>query len=281
MDDPRTWVHFWPSAPSIREHLIECIGVGEEFDKRGGPRNRVLPSHQVIFVSRGTGVVCDPSSGAEWRVEGPAVAWQTPGVPHTYSPTRAGWDEHWILFAGAGATIARELRGRTTVAPVSALHHWPERITELFGRLRDLRYASGKLPAFRASILVQQILLEANLASVDAVADLDLLDRFTAGWRDRASIEQHARRLGVSLRTLRRAVATETGRTPIELLTEIRLSRACASLLETNRDIGTIAREVGFDDPAYFSRRFSQRFGVPPVTFRTRRGMVDRGEPDS
>ncbi len=38
--------------------------------------------------------------------------------------------------------------------------------------------------------------------------------------------------------------------------------------LVTNLNVSEIAYEVGFDDPNYFSRTFSQEFGVAPSELR-------------
>ena len=62
----------------------------------------------------------------------------------------------------------------------------------------------------------------------------------------------------------------ETGKTFTDLLTERRMDRARELLAHTPLKIGDIAAEVGFDDEAYFARRFRQRYGMPPGRYRTR-----------
>ncbi|QNK71463.1 AraC family transcriptional regulator [Variovorax sp. PAMC26660] len=60
----------------------------------------------------------------------------------------------------------------------------------------------------------------------------------------------------------------QTDRTFTELVTERRLDRAKELLLTSNVRIGDIARQCGFSDADYFSRRFRQRIGVTPRQFR-------------
>lgn len=38
-----------------------------------------------------------------------------------------------------------------------------------------------------------------------------------------------------------------------------------------------MARRVGYDDPAYFSRLFTRRVGIPPVRFREQQGRTLSG----
>lgn len=49
-----------------------------------------------------------------------------------------------------------------------------------------------------------------------------------------------------------------------------RLTRAAQLLASTDRAVGEIARDVGWDDPLYFSRRFSQLHGQSPTAYRWR-----------
>jgi AraC-like DNA-binding protein len=46
------------------------------------------------------------------------------------------------------------------------------------------------------------------------------------------------------------------------------MERAQNLLAHTNERIGAIAHTVGFTDEAYFTRRFTQRFGVSPTAYR-------------
>jgi signal transduction histidine kinase/AraC-like DNA-binding protein/ABC-type sugar transport system substrate-binding protein len=61
----------------------------------------------------------------------------------------------------------------------------------------------------------------------------------------------------------------EIGITPWDCLNRFRIQRAVQLLIETNHTIGFVAREVGYDDPAYFSRVFKKYIGQSPRDFRT------------
>ena len=67
---------------------------------------------------------------------------------------------------------------------------------------------------------------------------------------------------------LYRKVKAMTGKTPAELLKEMRLQRAYTLLQQTDKTISEVSAEVGFAVPGYFSSCFKKQFGVLPTDFR-------------
>lgn len=82
------------------------------------------------------------------------------------------------------------------------------------------------------------------------------------------SSESMSQMVNVSPSTLRRLFKKHTGKSPGEFIQDIRLMVAARRLLVTNERISTIAYQVGFEDPNYFSRLFQKNFGVSPQTYR-------------
>ena len=59
-----------------------------------------------------------------------------------------------------------------------------------------------------------------------------------------------------------------TDRTPALFIRSIRLQKAKELLDQKEMNISEVAYAVGFDDPAYFSRCFSEEFGHSPSQYR-------------
>ena len=57
------------------------------------------------------------------------------------------------------------------------------------------------------------------------------------------------------------------GKSPIDYLTNYRVSEACSLLKNTNLSIAEIAVSVGFFDQFYFSRVFKKVKGMPPSKY--------------
>ena len=77
-----------------------------------------------------------------------------------------------------------------------------------------------------------------------------------------------ATRAAVSVRTLNRRFQTETGQTPMQWLTGVRVRLAQQLLETTSAGVERIGREVGFASPANFREQFRRLTGVSPQSYR-------------
>nr|BAD80997.1 transcliptional regulator AraC family [uncultured bacterium] len=81
-------------------------------------------------------------------------------------------------------------------------------------------------------------------------------------------LERYASRLGLSIPRLNRLVRSERGISALELIHERLTREACRRLIYIAAPAARLAAELGFDDPAYFSRFFKRRMGVSPQAYR-------------
>jgi signal transduction histidine kinase/AraC-like DNA-binding protein/ABC-type sugar transport system substrate-binding protein len=86
----------------------------------------------------------------------------------------------------------------------------------------------------------------------------------------RRSLARHelAVAVGVSDNYLSQIFHRELGLSPWEYLTRLRIHRAKELLVTTEASITHVAGQVGFDDPAYFSRVFHKHVGESPQMYR-------------
>jgi AraC family transcriptional regulator, transcriptional activator of pobA len=90
-------------------------------------------------------------------------------------------------------------------------------------------------------------------------------EKFLAHW----PLERYASRLGLSTARLNRIVREQSGRSALELVHERLTREACRRLVYIAAPAASLAAELGFDDPAYFSRFFKRRTGLSPHRWRT------------
>ena len=72
----------------------------------------------------------------------------------------------------------------------------------------------------------------------------------------------------VSESTLRRLFKIQTGKTIYEYVLETKMNNAARRLLITADTIETIAYDLGYESPSYFSKCFKSNFGVSPKEYR-------------
>jgi YesN/AraC family two-component response regulator len=83
------------------------------------------------------------------------------------------------------------------------------------------------------------------------------------------TVHSLAKALHLSIRTMRQMFRRRYRQSVMDYLEEVRVTRARDLLATTDLPIQTVATEVGFRDPHYFSRVFRQRVGTCPRTFRS------------
>jgi len=82
------------------------------------------------------------------------------------------------------------------------------------------------------------------------------------------TLPELARRCHMSRATLARQFQETLGRSPNDLLTDIRMSLAADALKKTQASTGAIAESVGYQSEAAFQRVFKQRMGITPARWR-------------
>ena len=78
------------------------------------------------------------------------------------------------------------------------------------------------------------------------------------------SLETMTKSVGMSERQLQRRVKEATGKSPGQLITSIRLSKAKQILMQHKHTVSEIAFLCGFSSPSYFTKCFNKEFGYTP-----------------
>ncbi len=111
-----------------------------------------------------------------------------------------------------------------------------------------------------------------NTAPVKHIAERTELDDVLA-WIEREAhceltLSDIARRAAMSVRTLNRRFQAETGQTPMQWVTGVRVRHAQQLLESTAHGVERIGRDVGFSSPANFREQFRRLTGVAPQSYR-------------
>ena len=82
------------------------------------------------------------------------------------------------------------------------------------------------------------------------------------------TLEDIAENSFVSKSTLTKHFRRELSMSVLEYVTDLIMFEASQRLLKTNLSVLAISEKYGFSDQFYFSRRFKQKFGVAPQSYR-------------
>ncbi|MFG1666702.1 helix-turn-helix domain-containing protein [Streptomyces sp. Y7] len=272
-----TWMRFFTPGPAHHRLGLVCLGVGLQYGALPTVGPRVLDHHVAVVISTGTGWYADPD-GRRTPVTAPALLWLTPGVPHHYAPDPGtGWDEGFVDFAGPAAASYTELGYIEPDRPVVPLSDaaGPRAV---IGRMARAARRDSPLLEVETGAAVHELLVALRRARADLAPDGEAVLKVLA--RDAClplTVADHAARHGMTPAELRSAVRRAAGCSPKDYLLGIRLGRAKELLAATDLPVAAVARRVGYDDPAYFSRLFTRRVGMAPVRFRGRQSRAVPG----
>lgn len=106
------------------------------------------------------------------------------------------------------------------------------------------------------------------------------LSRLRQRYAENISLDSIAEDVGLSGKYFSRIFKREMGIDFSKYLTDYRMKKAAQKLLETDRSIAEICREVGIPDSAYFGSVFKKYYGMTPGQWRKNREGVKTDDAD-
>lgn len=242
--------------------------------------------YQILWIQSGWAEV----GLDEWRqdVRGPAAIVVPPGVVHgfRFAPETDGR----VLTFSARLLVEGEFQQvgeafRSLFAAPGVLHFSADdaealrlqaQLAELAAEFAQPDSAASPVPLWLARAVIwrlarasargaQEGAEHAHRHQVQFTRFLLLVEQhFLEHW----PLERYAARLGLSTQRLNRVVRAESGRSALELVHERLTREACRRLAYIAAPAASLALELGFADPAYFSRFFKRRTGQTPQRWR-------------
>lgn len=239
---------------------------------------------QVLFLFGGE--VRASVNDILWERHGPAVLTIHPSVVHgfDFSPEAQGYvltvDQNVIFSA---ADNQGDLYSTLFVEPLAIdLAGLPEVRARLEALLQQL-LAEAAWPQYGHTLMLEWLARAALLLLVRVQADhrfadqsgrgdFELFSRFRAEverhFKEQWQVGQYADVLKASPVRLNRLCLKLSGKSAFDITQDRLMLEACRKLTYVPASIASIAYELGFQDPAYFSRLFKKRIGRTPKEFR-------------
>ncbi len=249
----------------------ECGHYIQEIGGASRPNGRM--DYQILYVASGR--VFFDLNGKIWKGESGSILIYTPHQSQIYFYDKnVTSDVYWIHFFGTEAEdLLRQLNLPAAILmhgylPESGLTLWEQIIREMLYK-RPNHQMMTKVMAQQLLIMLSRCRLQTGIKK-DKQQELveAMIDEINKNYFADFSVEQMARKNGMSVAWLNKRFKQYTGFSPQQYITKTRLSHARQMLSESAHNISEIAQMCGYPDPLYFSRLFSSRFGCSPKEFR-------------
>ncbi|MRV73687.1 helix-turn-helix domain-containing protein [Duganella sp. FT92W] len=239
---------------------------------------------QVLFLMKGH--VRAAVGDAVWLRSGPAVITIHPALEHgfDFSEEAQGYvltiDEQLVYSAGRDRG---DLFAPLFIQPLAmSLETMPELHARIAALLESLmaeaawpHYGHAHLLEWLACsvlVLLTRALAEHQFAQQSGRGDFELFSRFRAvveqRYKEQWQVGQYADALHISPIRLNRLCLKVAGQTAFDIAQDRLMLEACRKLTYAPSPVASICYELGFQDPAYFSRLFKKRIGLTPKQFR-------------
>lgn len=140
-------------------------------------------------------------------------------------------------------------------------------IGQMEGVAESIQQLTLELLLQHLSRMSEKVVVHSQLDYEQAVV-FGILSRIES--KMRLNLSEEARRLQMDVTALSRLIKKYTGCSFMELLHTARFNRAVALLRDTEVSVTDISSIIGYENTAFFYRRFEERYGCTPIEYRNR-----------
>ncbi len=228
----------------------------------------------LIYCTAGRGKLT--AAGQVMDIRAGQVVGLPKALPHAYeADVNDPWTVYWIHFQGSSARFFLQHLGFDNHQRVIDVGVTPALVGAL-ENLLGVRHTGYSLPAFiEAANLLRYLLTEFAAAARSQRSrrsqglDLERIQAFMREHFDRPlNLDDLAAQASLSKYHFSNSYRRLTGYSPIRHYLNMKMEHACSLLDGSNMGIAEIARQVGYEDPLYFSRQFRRTVGVSPREYR-------------
>ncbi|RUO58631.1 helix-turn-helix transcriptional regulator [Pseudidiomarina insulisalsae] len=262
--------HFYPLA------------YGHYLEAHGHRVNRARHTdYLLIFCHRGRGHyrIQTPQGNVQGSLQAGQLLLLPAGMAHAYeADAQQPWSIYWVHYSGQAAPQSMDFLGLQGAEHepgqfVLTLHHWQSLLPVVTDLLNLQHQRWQRQRAVLAATLLQHLVAQLpELATAAHQAhDFDLLalERFMQDNSHRdLDLADLAEVAGLSRFHFAKKFKAVTGTSPMRYFNQLKIRLACEQLDTSTDTVRTIAQNLGFDDPYYFSRLFKKVMGVAPSDYR-------------
>ncbi len=176
-----------------------------------------------------------------------------------------------VQFSGREALVAGDAGGSILTAGAGSA--WADLALHLIARFvgRDMALQMARIEMLQWHEFGQRPYREPiNTAEFADGAIGQALNWLHENFARAAPVGAAVEHAGLPERTFTRRFHVATGASPLEYVHHLRLNQARRLLESTSLNIQSVAAELGYEDPSFFSRLFKREVGLTPAQYRKR-----------
>ncbi len=275
---PQTVIRTIEEDPVASSVFITDIGYYPKAKYHYRKREKAIEEYVFIYCVDGRGWYS--VSGRRFGVGRDQYFILPAGMVHEYgSDDSDPWTIYWIHFRGSLARFYAE----DNLAPLDVKPNKESRINnrislfeEVFHTLNrsyaieNLRYAMATFQHYLASLRYLQQYRDA-VVNPDAKDTVNMaMHYFEENIERHVTLKGVSEFVGISPSRLSALFKQKIGYSPLNYFILLKIKKACEILDATEMKINQVSLKLGFEDPYYFSRQFSNVMGMSPKAYRSR-----------
>ena len=234
-----------------QDHLMLCIG-GHGFVEINGQRAHLARDH-LLIIPRDT--------------------------PHTYWAAEDDpWSIYWVHFLGDDADYFVDripkpgqpvpIERSTRDEAVRLFRYCLDTLDDGYG-LPTMIYAAQSTQHILTLLLFRNQSLPEDPGSGSRRSNIEgVIEFMQTPLNENLRLEDFAREAGMSVSHFSERFRRQTGQSPMAYFIQLRMRLACRLLDLSGKPVKTVASEIGYRDPYYFSRIFKKSMGISPDKYR-------------
>ncbi len=261
--------------PILKQLYIKSLGYYPKAAGHYTYRKKGLPENFLFYCVDGNGWY--KIEDKQFEVKPNEFFILPQNVEHAYGSSEdKPWSIYWIHFAGDGLPYLNNMHA---VQNHFKPHHIKNgndiqicftkmcKALELGFSIDNLMFANMCLSHF-----ITLFIYNAKHYVINATEKLDCVDSailfMQANINNNITLNQISKHFNYSPSRFSGLFKQKTGYAPIDYFIQLKMQQASQQLDFTDKSIKDIALTLGFDDPYYFSRRFSKVIGMSPTSYR-------------
>lgn len=252
--------------------MVNCAGVFSNARRFNTDNHGGREDYYLMYVVSGRIDVLSGESFTECT-QGSLIIFP-PRKRYAYRHTEDGNAEYFFVhFTGSDAERVLADCSLKMHPAVNLINH-SETLIPRFQNMLDAFANHDRLRSREVAALFHQVLIHLSrrmrTESDGSCRSLyKSVGRILSGYAEDIKIPELAELENLSLSRYNALFRKNMGCSPVEFITETRMTAACELILITDMSIKEIGQTCGYPDPHFFSKVFKKRFGVSPTEYRS------------